>query len=155
MSNLRDVISHCGGFVGNHPFLVGKFLKSEYPIDPLKPTEYETAAVKTAKEEAYMATALLSGINNARYGALLNDLHNAFCMGCNEYPKTFTSAYYMTINWKEVTKGVGVTPNDGVAFTSESEEADVHTTDGVNITRTGKPVICHICGKNHYANRCM
>ena len=45
-------------------------------------------------------------------------------------------------------------PNDGVAFTTKSEEADIHTTARVKITRSGKPVICHICGKNNYANRC-
>ena len=45
-----------------------------------------------------------------------------------------------------------MTPNDGIAFTTESEEVDVHATDRVKMTRTGKPVICQICGKNHYAN---
>ena len=34
MTNLRDVISHCGGVIGNHPFLVDKFLKAAYPADP-------------------------------------------------------------------------------------------------------------------------
>ena len=47
-----------------------------------------------------------------------------------------------------------MTPNDSVAFTTESEELDVQATDRVKMTRTGKPVICHICGNNHYANRC-
>ena len=60
--------------------------------------EEETAAAKIAIEEAYMATAFLSGLNNARYGALLNELHNAFYMGRNEYPKTLTSAYDLAIN---------------------------------------------------------
>ena len=101
-----------------------------------------------------MATSFLSVINNARYGELLNELHNAFCMGRDEYPKTLTSAYNLTINWKGDTKGVDVALNDGVAFTTKSEEVNVHATDRVKMTRTGKPVICHICGKNHYANRC-
>ena len=57
-----------------------------------------------------MTTVFLSGINSARYGALLNYLHNAFRMGCNEYPKTLTSAYDLAINWKGDTKGIGVTP---------------------------------------------
>ena len=93
MSNLRDVISHCGGVIGNHQFLVEKILKAADPTDPLHPTEDEMAAAKTATEEAYMATAFLSGLNNARYGALLNELHNAFCMGCDKHPKTLKSAY--------------------------------------------------------------
>ena len=63
-------------------------------------------------------------------------------------------AYDLVINWEGDTKGVRVTPNDSVAFRTESEEAYVHTTDGVKMTRTGKPVICHICGNNQYTNRC-
>ena len=102
-----------------------------------------------------MATAFLSGLNNARYGALLNELHKAFHMGRDEKPKTLTSAYGLAINWKGDIKGVGVAQNDGVAFTTESEEADVHATDRVKMMQTVKPVIFHICGKNHYANRCM
>ena len=86
-------------------------------------------------------------MNNARYGALLNDLHNTFRMGRNDYPKTLTSAYNLSINWKGDTKGVGVTPNDGVAFTTESEEAEIHATNRVKMTRTCKLVICHRCGK--------
>ena len=97
---------------------------------------------------------LLSGLNRSRYGVLLNYLHNAFRMGRDEYSKTFTAAYDLEINWKGDTKGTGVMPNDGVAFTTKSEEADVHATDGMKLTRMRKPVICHICGKNHYANRC-
>ena len=59
----------------------------------------------------------------------------------------------MAINWKGDTKGYRVTPNDGVAFTTESEEAYVHATDRMNVTRSSKPFICHICGNNHYTNR--
>ena len=47
-----------------------------------------------------------------------------------------------------------MTPNYGVAFATEVEEADVHATYGTKLTQTGKPVICHVCGKNHYAKRC-
>ena len=54
---------------------------------------------------------------------------------------------------EQLAKGTGVTPNEGVAFTTKSEEAEIHATDGMKLTQTGKPVICHICGKNHYTNR--
>ena len=81
-----------------------------------------------------MATAFLSGLNRARYGVLLNELHNAFLIGRDEYPKTFTDAYDLGINWKGATKGSSVMPNNGVAFTTESEEADVHATDGMKLT---------------------
>ena len=38
MTNLRDIISHFGGFIGNHPFLVEKFLKAAYLADENNPT---------------------------------------------------------------------------------------------------------------------
>ena len=76
-----------------------------------------------------MATLFLSGLDNARYRALLNDMHNAFRMGHNEYPKTLTSTYELAINWKGDSKGFGVTPNDGVAFTTMADEVDVHAMD--------------------------
>ena len=82
-----------------------------------------------------MATVFLSGLNQATYGVLINKLHNAFRMGCEKYLKTLTAAYDLAINWKGDTKGPRVTPNDGIAFTTESEEADVHTTDMMKMTR--------------------
>ena len=48
-----------------------------------------------------------------------------------------------------------MTPNDGVAYTTESEESDIHSTNGAKMTRTDKPVLFQICGKNHYTNRCL
>ena len=49
MTNLRDVISHCGGVIAKHPFLVDKFLKASEPADPDNPIENETDAAKTKK----------------------------------------------------------------------------------------------------------
>ena len=43
-------------------------------------------------------------------------------------------------------------PNYVIDFTNNPEEADVHATERMKMTRSGKPVICHICGKNHYEN---
>ena len=65
-----------------------------------------------------------------------------------------TSAYELTINWKGDTKVTIVRPNDGIAFNTDSEEAGVHATDRTKLTRIGKPVIFHICGKNNYAKMC-
>ena len=134
MTNLRDVISHCGGVIVNHTFLVEKILKAIDPGDPGNPTNNETAAAKTTTEEAYMATAFLSGLNRSRYGVILNELHNAFHMGREEYPNMLTAANDLAINWNGGTKETAVTLNDVVAFTTESEEADVHATDGMNMT---------------------
>ena len=72
MTKLRDVISHYGGVIGNHQFLVDKFLKTADPEDPDSTMENETAASKTATEEAYITTEFLSGLNSARYGVIIN-----------------------------------------------------------------------------------
>ena len=85
---------------------------------------------------------------------LLNDLQNAFHMGRDEKPKTLTAAYDLAINLKGDTKETSVAPNNGVSFATESEEVDVHATNGIKMTRSRKSVICHVCGKNHYANKC-
>ena len=53
----------------------------------------------------------------------------------------------MAINFKGDTKVYSVAPKDGVAFTTESEEADVHATDGVKMKRSVNPVIFQICEK--------
>ena len=101
-----------------------------------------------------MATAFLSGLNRSRNRVILKKLHNNFCMGRNEYPKTLTAPYYLVINYKGYTKGPSLTLNDGVAFTTKIEESDVHATYGMKMTRSGKSFICHIWGKNHYVNMC-
>ena len=63
MKNLRDVIFHCGGVIGNHLFLVDKLLKASDPEDPNNPTENDMASSKTSTEEPYMEMPFLSGIN--------------------------------------------------------------------------------------------
>ena len=63
MTNLIDVISHCGGVVCNRPFLIDKLLKAAKQADLDNPMDENMAVAKTATEEAYMATAFLSGLN--------------------------------------------------------------------------------------------
>ena len=50
MTYLRYVISHCGRFIGNHPFLVDNFLKAAKPVDPDDPTDGEKLAVNNSTE---------------------------------------------------------------------------------------------------------
>ena len=152
MTNLRDVISYCGGFVGNHSFLIYKLLKAYKSADLDNITDDNTEAVNNATEEVYMATAFLSVLNRGIYGVLIKNLHNTFWMGRSNYPKTLKAAYDLAINWKGDKKGSIEAPNDGVAFTTE--EAGAHATNEMNIALSGKLVICHVFGKNHYANRC-
>ena len=116
-------------------------------------TDKEMAVAKNSTKEAYMDTAFLSGLKRDIYGVMLNELHNAFQMRQKKYSKTLTAAYYFAINWKGYMKGAKVTPKEGVAFSTEYEEADVNTTNGMKLTRSVKPLICHICGNNHNSNK--
>ena len=119
MTNLRDVISQCKGVIVNHTFLINKFIKSDKPADPYYTMDDKKAAANNSTKEAYMATAFLSGLNQCRYGVLLNDLHNTFWMGLNEYPNTLAEAYDLAIKLKVYTKGPIVAPNDGMDFATE------------------------------------
>ena len=47
-------------------------------------------------------------------------------MGRDEYPKMLTYAYDLVINWKGDSKGIGVTLNESVSFTTEADKVDVH-----------------------------
>ena len=84
MTNLRDVISHCGGFIGNHPLLIDKSLKANDTAESGNAKETEMYKAKTATEEAYMTTPFLSVLNQAIYGVMLNKLHNNFRTGHGE-----------------------------------------------------------------------
>ena len=63
MTDLRDVISHCRWFIGNHPLLVDKFLKAANPVDLDNSTDNDKSAANDYTKEVYMATAFLSGLN--------------------------------------------------------------------------------------------
>ena len=54
LTNLREIISHCGGFIENHPFLIDKFIRENNSVDPDYPTDNKTKAAKNATEEAYI-----------------------------------------------------------------------------------------------------
>ena len=154
LTNLREVIPHCGGVIGNYPLLINKFLKSDKPVDPENPTDKEMAVENNTTENVYMATEFLSGFIQGRYNVMLNELHNTLHMGHDKSTNTITAAYNLFLNWKGDVKGPNVALNDGVTFATEYEEADAHATNGMKITRAGKPVIGHICGNNKYTNKC-
>ena len=142
--------------LGDHPFLVNKKLKDA--VDP--PIGTNDQHIETAKIEAnedYMAVSFLSGLNRHKYGPLMNELHNAFSMVWDKYPKTLTNDYDLEINWKGDTGSATIPPNDGVEFLIEDigQDRNVYAIDGsVVITRAGRLVDCHIRGINNYANKC-
>ena len=104
-----------------------------------------------------MATEYVAGLNQHRFGQMLDNLHNDFRIGRDEYPKDLTSEYDLVINQKGDKRPNHITPNYGMAFIQQvEEEGDVHANSDqkVQMIRASKPVERHICGANHYANEC-
>ena len=76
-------------------------------------TDYQQVETENKEaKETYTKIYLLSGLNYNRYIQLINYLHNAFRMVCDNYPKDLTSAYELAINCKGNTVYVAVPPND-------------------------------------------
>ena len=126
-------------------------------VDPPNANNQQVETAKKEAKEAYMEVSFHSGLNHNRYCKLMNDLHNTFRMGRYDYPKTLTNVYDLAIKWKGDTVSVAIPPNYGMAFVSDNrrQSNDVHAVDGsLALTRSEKPVECHICGMNKYANKC-
>eukprot|EP00957_Ditylum_brightwellii_P001441 112577-Ditylum_brightwellii.AAC.1 len=127
--------------------------------------DQKTKALAEAKE-AYLATAFLSSSNRARFGKLLEELHNDHLKGNGKYPISLVGAHKLLVNWQHDTRNFNrpTAPNDGVAFATdgdrtsdgdvESEDNAALANDGRVVDRNGNEIKCFICGKNHYANRC-
>ena len=93
-----SIIVHCRGALGYHPSLVNKKLKDIGVDLPSGAKNQQIETAKTEAKEDYMPFAFLSGTNIHRYGMLMNELHNTFSMGWDEYPNTLTDAYDLAIN---------------------------------------------------------
>ena len=83
LQNLCDVILHFGGSIGDHQSLATHFLKHAN-IDKAQATDDETERDKSEAIEAYMATEYVTGLNQHRFGQMLNNLHNDFRIGRDE-----------------------------------------------------------------------
>ena len=69
-------------------------------MDPPSADYQKVDTINTEANEANTEIAFISSLNQNRYDQLINDLHNAFKMGWDEYPKEPTSAYDPSMNWK-------------------------------------------------------
>ena len=154
-TNLYDVVSACGGSIGEHANLES-YLYKKRKINPTKATDKQKEKIKKDSIEAYKATAFLCGLNQTKYQNLLDDLSNSFLSGRDEYPKDLVSAYNLVLNWAGSEK-YSYTDREGVAFGTIDEDDTEATlaTDGVMRRRDGVPVKCVICGGNHWPNKCQ
>ena len=67
-------------------------------MDPPNADHKHVETAKTEANEAYKEIAFLSGLNQNKYGQLINYIHNAFRMGWSEYINDLTRAYNLAIN---------------------------------------------------------
>ena len=58
----------------------------------------------------------------------MNEIHNEFRMGWDEYPKTLKNTYNLAINFKGDTGSVSAPQNGGVEIVTEGQDGNLHTT---------------------------
>ena len=139
--------------LGEQPFLVNMKLKDAIVYPPNTKYQKVETTKKYAKED-YMEVFFPSGLNHNRYVQFMNELHNAFRIGQDYYPKMIISVYGLVINWKGNTGSVAVHQDDGVVIVTDDRGKDgyMHATDrSVILTRYVNPVECHICGLKHFS----
>ena len=153
-TNLYDVVSACGGTIGEHENLEAYMYKKK-KINPTTASDAQKATVKKHSIEAYKATAFLCGLNQTKYQHLLDDLSNSFLNGRDEYPKDLVAAYNLVLNWAGSEK-YSYSDREGVAFgTVDDQDPEITlATDGIIRRRDGVPVSCVICGGNHWPSKC-
>jgi hypothetical protein len=97
----------------------------------------------------YLACTFLTGVDQRRYGKLINDLNNSFLAGQNNYPKTLEGAvtllsHYATDKDKPMSKYRGANDDGSITQMSFAQGSNKN-----------KNVKCYKCGKKgHYANKC-
>ena len=119
---------HCRETLGDHPFPVNKKLKDIGVYPPSGANHQHIETVQTDDKETYMVVTFLSVLNRHRYGLLMNEIHNEFRMGWDEYPKTLKNTYDLAINFKGDTGSVSAPQNGGVEIVTEGQDGNLHTT---------------------------
>ena len=124
-------------------------------IDPLDEDEIEM--ISGWSDDQMLGIILLLNSDKKRYSGLLVDLHNSYILGNNNYPKIFTEAFSLLLNYRQVGGRVKETPagnptiNDtGVNFAQRQQTA-VPGRNGVLHPNT----TCYNCDTlGHYADQC-
>ena len=166
--NHVQVIEHCGGTLGYHKGPLQIAAKKEYRRDYCDLNADEQEEISSAYRDRYLACLFLVKSDRTRFGDLLRDLQNQHTQGHNVYPRTLNSAYSMLTNWKPERnrtdnprgdRGRGrdqqtTSEQHNDASGASVEGASFNTQGDVVRTSQGAPVVCRICGSNHWPNNC-
>jgi hypothetical protein len=138
---LVSVVEDYGGTIGTDPKgAKAELIKEGIDVDNASDASKQNA-METAKNR-YMAMAMLTAADVARYSRLLEDLDNDYTKGNNNYPHTVTEAYNLIINYRQARPAARIYHNaEGVAFTNIEEEGDERPprTGATSDVSTAKP----------------
>ena len=157
------MLKHMGTQVGNHSTIVSHRMQKKGLSVATTLTLDQNKVVKNEARAAYEAVAFLSGLNRTKYQGMMNDMSNAYLTGRDDIFLTdVIAAYRPATEWKTNNPSAGrnLRTNDGVAFYHDGDEAscatidELHNTQGLLLEKSGEPVECFVCKKNHLKKDC-
>ena len=164
--SLYEAYTSCGGSVGHDQGLVEKVLgKASLTLDTANDAQ-KTAAV-TEVRDAYLGSLMIHNSDRSRYLGLVQELHNAFLKGNDDYPKNATEGYNMPVNYKAAVTSVQNVKGGGretLAFVAQDDNND--DWNSVNGDETALPTpstnnkkkakdrwACYYCGERGHIKR--
>ena len=92
----------------------------------------------------FLACTFLAGVDQKKYGKLVNDLNNAYLAGHKNYPITVEAAMTMLSHYMSDRQ------------VHRSEHGQEQSQNETSFAQKHKDIKCFKCGKKgHYANKCM
>lgn len=123
--NLWEIIEHYGGSVGIHPIIyqseVEKLAGGTVFDKPFIANAIKEKAERNA-QEIFMAVVFLLGIDQNRYGDMVDDIRNNYMLGLKMYPKTVLEVYHLLLTWHPKFGSATRNNIDASSFAQEGEE---------------------------------
>ena len=98
-----------------------KLAESDIGVEYTKGTEYQKTKINASAKE--LSTCFFLGADKHQYGRLIKNTENNFIHKVNQYPKMFSAAHSLLLNYKQdprnITNMVGGF-SDGIAFATST-----------------------------------